>query len=410
MYEGENFEGLIMGNFIINGHIVNREQWYEFYWLAIDIRGTPISIFFKDGDVDEGEIKTILDRDANGKVDNRDFAQISAPLFGRLEPVLKKHGFELFAEGVSWFRSGQRNIVPPYLWSNREFVLAVIGRDSEALHNILHLITFGGDNEFFLQIALANINVLARDYIKLEMEFYAWEGIKKIYGARLGQHFDEVQLRRFETFKRALKEKYNIEFLERFRSVGVILDVLDNRRDPRPKGKKMAVLIHPKKDWNDVFETFPVIGRLAKLGFDVRYYEVGSVAEAKSALVDATGDGKYMADVVVLTGHGTSTSLKLYESYSRVERIEVSDFTGGKDNLELVRFVKRGGTLVLDSCSNGKGGASNLNNLANTIAGRLPGVRIQSAEEDMNIEDVILDENGLPVFRWTIGNAYTPMR
>lgn len=61
---------------------------------------------------------------------------------------------------------------------------------------------------------------------------------------------------------------------------------------------------------------------------------------------------------------------------------------------------------MLNSCSNGEGFDRNRGNLANRLAEVLPGIRIQSATEPMNVKEIYVDLYGRPIFQWTAGTLY----
>lgn len=171
--------------------------------------------------------------------------------------------------------------------------------------------------------------------------------------------------------------------------------------DPRP----LAVAIFPKTDHNGAFESYsyPTIERLMELGYRVVYYEAGYEHEAERYLSEVAGGGKRKADIIVLSGHGTSTTMALSGADfglggimdNEKIYIDTSDFKSGDLDINLPKYLSPDGDLVLCSCSNGEGRDKNPDNLANTIARTLPkGVTVHSSDRPANIASIDRGDDG----------------
>ncbi len=207
--------------------------------------------------------------------------------------------------------------------------------------------------------------------------------------------------------KRIMKEKYDIEFIERFKISALrtgtqkttgdvyrdIMAARDNPTDPNDP-RPVAVLIYPKTDWNHAFEDM-TLNHFFKLGYKLLYYEANDEVQAERALIEATGGGRKRANVIILGGHGTSRSLQLGRGRGEKYEIDTKDFRGNKPDINLPRYISQDGDLILESCSNGKGGRHNKTNLANTIAGYMPrGVTIHAATRPTSIDEITRNASG----------------
>ena len=159
--------------------------------------------------------------------------------------------------------------------------------------------------------------------------------------------------------------------------------------DPRP----LAVVIYPTADHNVVFRTND-ISKMTK-GYFVRYYEVNDESEAIAALKDATKRRK--ASLVVIGGHGTKTELSFGAPDPAKNPIINERFyldTGDRKDLAGIGSrIENDASIILHSCSNGKGGKAAAN-LANFMAGIVPHASIYAAMSSGSIE-LTFDRNGL---------------
>ena len=289
------------------------------------------------------------------------------------------------------------------LKKDKDFIFSIVKRNRASFRYVDDAVK--KDKEFFSRLVFANIGVLdmpSKFFADLSDEkshliAYAWERLRDEYFDDLNRYFTFDDMKDFVSFRRALKEKYDIDFIERFHSITTLLQIIGNRISINPMDKKITILIYPKKDYNGGFAAFPSIDRMLELGYYVLYYEVSSENEAKVAMSEATLGGKNKADVLVLAGHGSVSMLDFGEERAisgkrmidEAHYVDVSDFEGDKDDLQLANYIKRGGDLILYGCLIGKGGYLNRANLANVIAKTLPmGVRVQSAMTTTNIKKI----------------------
>lgn len=234
--------------------------------------------------------------------------------------------------------------------------------------------------------------------------------------SELSNFFTTSELKTKQTLEKALYARFNILFIDRFRTISDIVEVIGNRQSSNP-AKRTAVIIAPTEDWNRAFEVYPYINRLIELGYSVSYYETADENEMLDSLESATEYGHNPANLLILAGHGVHSNLALGSvdcalsncadsSVTEKFYIDVGDFEP-VDQFNLSRFVKIYGDLVLYSCSNGFGGKYYNGNLANTIARTMPrGVKIHSSMVPMNIGEIDLDEHGHISFIWNTGMPY----
>lgn len=298
---------------------------------------------------------------------------------------------------------------------DREIVLAAVRQDFWALEHADPSLKKDGD--FVYAAAKANVNVLGETCISKNIRESVWKRVLEESNNFKGLNIPKSSLASYELFTKHIKEKYDIEFLTRFRSIDTLVEVLKTRDKPvDPNDKRpTAVVIFPKMDGNGAFKKYPTVDRLVELGYRVVYSEVSDEVQVERRLSEATDGGKRKADLIVLAGHGTSEALALGGSYlesgvmtdHETKYIDTSDFKNGWLDINLPKYLSSNGDLILDSCSNGEGGKENPKNLSNTIARIMPsGVQIQSSTVPMNIIN-IFKINGKLKMEWTEDSLYT---
>ena len=142
-----------------------------------------------------------------------------------------------------------------------------------------------------------------------------WQRIRDRYdwASLLPQEY----LQTYAGWKEGLKKLYNIEFIKRFGSFETLYSVLILRCRLRDFSRPFAVVIQPKSDWNEAFEQPRLlVEELKHLGYQIFYYEAATEEEVQRNLAEATQNGTDKADLIVLSGHGMATSLKLSGIYS----------------------------------------------------------------------------------------------
>lgn len=457
-----------MSDYKINGQVVSESAWNSF-------RASLVSDFpaskacFDDHSITRDEIIGVLDADGNKILTSKDFIGVDAARFSRVSDILKRHGFSLGAEAANnTHHIYDIRSAPPYLLSDRDFVLAAVKQNGMALHYadpkfkkdksvVLAAVnqntmaieymdpslkadreialawvkqevwalgyiesSLVNDPNFIFDAARINVGILDSRRVGAAARDGAWKLLLKEYN-----NFSELEIPRqslasYQSFKKFIRERYDIEFLGRFRSIAVLVEVLKIRINPTAPSDKRptAVLIFPKIDKNEAFQMYPTIDRLVELGYRVKYYEVGDEVSAERRLGEATSGGDRKADVIVLAGHGISEALSLGGDGFDVSEgrlaeetkfIDAGDFRPDGVDVNLPKYLSPTGDLVLDSCSNGEGGEGNPKNLANTMARIMPkGVRIHASTLPMKIKDISMagDSSMLQV-KWTTHSLYT---
>jgi hypothetical protein len=236
----------------------------------------------------------------------------------------------------------------------------------------------------------------------------AWEKIISTHQDKFKNlSLPDTALASYEEFKKYVSDNYDIGHLQRFRTFNTLFDILETRNniidpeDPRP----LAVVIYPKTDWNGAFEArqfaaYPVIDRLKSLGYRVVFFEAGEDNLVDQYLDKATDGGKRKADLIVLGGHGTATTLELDDGFWPIwlddsKYIDTGDFEGDDPDIHLARYISPDGDVILDSCSNGEGMEENPDNQANTVARTLPkGVTIHAFNQIASLSGINFNSNG----------------
>lgn len=208
----------------------------------------------------------------------------------------------------------------------------------------------------------------------------------------------------YNSFRKYLKETYDIEYCNRIHSVKEWKDVLSSRAgnmsssDERP----VCIVVYPKSDWNGSFSSgVSTMHMLTLEGYRIVYYEAKDERQVRLALTHATMDGRHKASLIVLGGHGRQTNLNLWMDYSQKQRdekhsLDIDDFNGRPD-IQFDDYLNPNGSILLESCSTGKGGAY-ARNLANAIANTVSsGISVLAPEKDGFVSHIFQDESGLSV-------------
>lgn len=413
----------------INGKEVSREEWKALRHELPQTEETTTA--FSDNELTEIELNTIMDGDKNGRFSFDDFKEWRLSRFDNVARILSHYGFDVDKKLLGQSKSFIDQI-PKKFWSSKEIVLAVVKQDGPSLHfadprlkanreivlaavkQDIWAFKFADpalkkNIPFLIQLAQANISVL--ENFALPVQNSVWRNLAKTKD--WSDVLPKETLQNYSRFRRALKEIYNIEFIKRFRSPKTIHAVLAARSHPEAApSKPLAVANYPKVDWNGSLARYPLIDRLIELGYHVFYYEAEKEEDVKKALAEATQNGGRKADLIVLAGHGTETTLSLGEEgiNDELHYVDTSDFEKPTPDIPLPSFIQPDGHLILYSCSNGQGREANPNNLANTIVRHLPkNVTIHAPDRRAHIVDVSIDPDDQLTVRWdTKESLYAP--
>lgn len=198
-------------------------------------------------------------------------------------------------------------------------------------------------------------------------------------------------------------------------------ELIDNRLAPRDRDERpVAVVAYPVEDWNGQFfeRTEELVGLTKR--YRVMFYQVGTDAAFVAAVADATSHKP--ADLVVIGGHGESaltafgaddpaklpermraqldspkTSPRVRQRImDRIAKVNEERYLDLSDRAQLetvANRVAKGGSILLISCSTGKGGAE-ATNLANFLHGIFPQARVDAPTESVPNLGVRLDAKG----------------
>lgn len=281
------------------------------------------------------------------------------------------------------YRSDKAQLLKEVEWDSFAFAVA-----SPNLKN---------DISFSTSMAQKNLNVFR--FMTSRQKVAYWNFFVEKFNDRLSPFFTNDELSTYDTFLKAMKDKYDIEFVRRLYGLETLTEVLSNLTDPtntddtRPR----AVLIYNRSDWNGGFESTAMSTELIGLGYRVLYYDVEDEASAIAKLDEATGNGSVKIDLLIFGGHGNSTSLDFGSGGDEKYFIDTSDFTG-EDTFQLSNYMSENGQIILDACSNGAGGKDDQENLANTVARTVPaGVSVQAAVIDTAVEGIAKAKDGVAI-------------
>lgn len=155
-----------------------------------------------------------------------------------------------------------------------------------------------------------------------------------------------------------------------------------DRHDPRP----LAVIVVSKDDEDDAFRTMGATIDAMSKGYLVRYYEAKTEEEYAFAFKDATRGGKKVS-LILKGGHGDQTSIALGAPDPRKGRriserfyLDIGDASDFR-RWRIAKYIAKDAHIIMDSCSNGKGGKDAVNML-NFISRHIPHAYVYALESD----------------------------
>ena len=162
--------------------------------------------------------------------------------------------------------------------------------------------------------------------------------------------------------------RWSLPNVEKRFSAKLVETIGNNRLENKVDNRPLAVVIYPTDDSNGAFSKEDnselIIGKLAKEGFRVMYYEVGKVKQWVSALEEATQYQK--ARAIFIGGHGSYDTVQLGGD----EAISLEDEKYLR-NSGITEALEEKGTAVLISCSTGAG-LKDRDNIANMFSRLFP--------------------------------------
>jgi len=222
-----------------------------------------------------------------------------------------------------------------------------------------------------------------------------------------GMEFPLEMRKDFNTFKKVLKEKYNIERIDRFRSLAILHTVLRNRfQTDRDDKRPVALWVASKADHNGAFNKLPLAEILIGEGkFRVYYYEVETDEDSHRVKEEVLRNGRHL-HTLVISGHGKQDAMRLgnpkersflgympfvgfFVNKAQADQdaqfmLDAEDIAKGKFG-DLLSAVEPGGQVFLYSCSTGEGAAKG-NNMTNAVTRQVrAGVSVLSPTEPVNL-------------------------
>lgn len=408
----------------INGKTVKPEDWEVLRELTLPLNPRNKALLAKS-ELSTTEVYQLLDANRDRKFEPEDLRAIPFDEIDSLDTVLTQYGIAWATHLINnpSYRATQ---APLSLWQNKTFVMAAVEKEGLALNYASE--DLKNDRDVVMKAITQNPKAiqyspryqdLPERALTIDPAEAGWQMFLTLYKGPIQSHLQPSEYRDHSSMIAALKQRYNIEYPERFLSADILFNIIDQRAlaSDSNNSQPSAVLVYPKTDRNTAFTQYPVAERLMALGYRVYYHEAGTDEEITTILETATAAGKKKASVVVLAGHGTPDSLQLGARDIGEERtahlkkfLDVTDFQSGC-KIDFRKYLAPDGDLLLYSCSNGSGGEKNPNNLANTMARHNPGVIIHASTLPANIASLDADiENGRPRLRvkWTEDSYYSP--
>ncbi len=198
--------------------------------------------------------------------------------------------------------------------------------------------------------------------------------------------------------------EHGIEFSGRFRSVVQALSVAGHNQDYASiaPDRRLAVVVMTQHDHNNAYEAYPLVDQLQEQGLAVVYLEADDEAALDELAEVVAGSGQ-LIQTLVIAGHGSPGALLLGSETIPVWQdesgyVDISDFHHG-DYADLNELMAESSNLLLYSCSTGFG-REGANNLANTFAQFMPGVRVYSPTMPTNVNHVQVNNDGSLAVQW----------
>lgn len=168
----------------------------------------------------------------------------------------------------------------------------------------------------------------------------------------------------------------------------------------------VALLLYNTSDWNGGFEGDRVADPLVQSGqFRVFYREVKNERELHAAIAAVHVEAGAPIHTLMIAGHGDRTSLLLGKGVGERVEIDTGDFRQG-DFSHFASHLDPVGQLLLNACSNGKGGVRAAN-LTNAFARILPPTfAIFSTTVDDSLSCVSVGPDHRLIVEWQDGPAY----
>lgn len=184
---------------------------------------------------------------------------------------------------------------------------------------------------------------------------------------------------------------------ERFINLSIkeIQEIINNRTDLTPDGRRLAVIVFPDKDGNGAFKK-PPIAELMERGYRVVYYEIKQDNELIQAVTE--NGQRQKIDLLFIGGHGDRTHVafggadpaKGLKSYDESLYLDLSDLAKLRP---LTGYLKdKESVIILYSCSTGEG-MDKETNIANMLKIIFSKSYIYSPTISVELDSLFFDEN-----------------
>lgn len=318
---------------------------------------------------------------------------------------------------------GALGAADPSLQADRTLALTAIWRNAYALPYVAPSLQANPD--FLIEAVLANVN--AMQHMPLDVRPVTWARAMRRHN--WSALLPASATRTPASWGTAIRKRFGIEYVGRFRSMDHLYTMLHNRAHPgRTREKPVAVLLMAKADWNDALAKFPLHDRLAELGYAVSYYEVGYDTEIEPILSEATRGGRRPVSLLAIAGHGFSSeaAIDLGGRYRtgyfigsvmptdgspispqahEEEYLDWRDLTPATQ-IPFAKYLAPQGDVLLLSCSAARLTDFNADNMANLLAAQLPaGVTVHASSQSSNMRAIDRRPDGTLRIRWEMRHS-----
>ncbi len=195
-----------------------------------------------------------------------------------------------------------------------------------------------------------------------------------------------IEAKKIDQKKVQFIKEYNLSFLSSY-PINVLENMYNNyHQSSKPK----ALYIFTKSDWNDAFQKNSHLYENVIKSRDIYVSEESAdtaVIKRIQSFAEKNKDQE-MRPFIVLGGHGSTDRIELSALPGEASYIDMSD--GLK--LSRIKHLTKGMTIVLQSCSTGRG----QNNIAQLLADSLD-VMVVAPDADTNISGFEFTESGEPI-------------
>lgn len=187
-----------------------------------------------------------------------------------------------------------------------------------------------------------------------------------------------------ESYIELINSKFNVDFFLRYEK-DLLLYQLEAATSSLLENKLLAIAVLQKEDYNGVLYKFSKNLRKLVNKYKILFYEVSNEEEFYKTLKNVYEEfGKI--NVLIIAGHGDERGTAFSYKESEKETLDISD---EKEIEKLKGFFDEKSSIIMFSCSTGKGNENIASLLSRTLE-----VTVFAPSENISNVDFIFDERG----------------